>query len=162
MSANPYKPHVLVLPEDDANRQLANGFQLDQSLLTRQIQVLEEVGGWGQVVDRFCSNHIDGMNRYPERFMVLLIDFDGDEHRLEKVKAKIPEHLSERVFILGASTNPEALRASFGSYETIGLAMARDCHDETTVIWGHDLLRNNAAELDRLNKLVRPILFRLI
>jgi hypothetical protein len=26
MSANKYKPHVVVLPEDDANRQLANGF----------------------------------------------------------------------------------------------------------------------------------------
>jgi hypothetical protein len=30
MSVNKYHPHVLVLPEDDANRQLANGFLLDQ------------------------------------------------------------------------------------------------------------------------------------
>jgi hypothetical protein len=26
---NRYLPHVLVLPEDDANRQIANGFVLD-------------------------------------------------------------------------------------------------------------------------------------
>ena len=26
MSVNKYKPHVLLIPEDDANRQLANGF----------------------------------------------------------------------------------------------------------------------------------------
>ena len=31
MSVNKYQPHVLVLPEDDANRQLANGFLLDQT-----------------------------------------------------------------------------------------------------------------------------------
>lgn len=45
MSVNRYQPHVLVLPEDDANRQLANGFvlDLDATVLTR-IQVLEEVG----------------------------------------------------------------------------------------------------------------------
>ncbi len=26
MSVNKYKPHVLILPEDDADRQIANGF----------------------------------------------------------------------------------------------------------------------------------------
>jgi len=26
MSPNQYQPHILVLPEDDANRQIANGF----------------------------------------------------------------------------------------------------------------------------------------
>ena len=55
MSVNKYQPHVLVLPEDDANRQLANGFLLDQYLSTRKIQVLEEVGGWIQVLERFLS-----------------------------------------------------------------------------------------------------------
>jgi hypothetical protein len=160
VSANNYQPHVYVLPEDDANRQLANGFLLDQSLVTRRIQVLEEVGGWTQVLERFCSDHIDRMNRYPDRFMVLLIDFDGDELRLEKARTRIPANLTERVFVLGTSTNPEALRASLGSYETIGLAMARDCHNQTDGVWGHDLLRHNVSELARLNARVRPILFR--
>ena len=40
MSVNKYLPHVLVLPEDDANRQLANGFLLDPNLLDRRIQLL--------------------------------------------------------------------------------------------------------------------------
>jgi len=37
MSVNGHLPHVLVLPEDDANRQLANGFvlDLDQAFLTQ-------------------------------------------------------------------------------------------------------------------------------
>jgi len=72
----------------------------------------------------------------------------------------IPEHLTERVFILGAWNDPEALkRADLGDYETIGRAMAQDCREETKAIWGHDCLRHNASELDRLREHVRPILF---
>ena len=162
MSVNKFLPHVLVLPEDDANRQLANGFLLDDSLAIRRrrIQVLEEAGGWAEVLDRFKSDHIVEMERNANRFMVLLIDFDGKQSRLEKARAVIPEHLNDRVFVLGAWTEPEDLRkANLGSYEIIGLAMARDCRNETDTTWGHQLLRHNAGELDRLRELVRPILF---
>lgn len=122
--------------------------------------MLEEVGGWTEVLDRFKSDHIIEMERNANRFMVLLIDFDGKESRLEKAKAVIPEHLKERVFVLGAWTEPEDLRkANLGSYETIGRAMAKDCSDDTYATWGHQLLQHNANELDRLRKHVRPILF---
>jgi hypothetical protein len=161
MSLNKYQPHVYVLPEDDANRQLVNGFLLDQSVLIRRIKVLEVAGGWIQVLEHFKSDHVSEMERYPDRFMVLLIDLDGREERLATAKAAVPEHLADRVFILGAWTEPEALRqAHLGSYETIGLAMAKDCREETDTIWGHALLRHNAGELDRLRRYVRPILFQ--
>lgn len=161
MSCNKYLPHVLVLPEDDANRQLANGFLLDQAISTRSIQVLEEVGGWNEVVNIFLSDHVVAMERTPERSMVLLIDFDGDANRLSHIKARIPEHLNERVYILGALDEPEGLKASdLGSYEEIGMAMAQDCREDTDRTWGHRLLRHNAGELDRLRQRVRPILFR--
>jgi len=90
MSVNRYLPHVLVLPEDRANSQLANGFLLDEALMTRRIQVLEEAGGWTEVLDRFTLDHIGGMDAYPERVMVLLIDFDGQEDRLDRAKASSP------------------------------------------------------------------------
>jgi hypothetical protein len=158
MSVNKYLPHVFVLPEDDANRQVANGFLLDFS--TRQIQVLEEVGGWTDVLERFNSDHVHEMDRHDNRFMVLLIDFDGKEDRLSFAKGRIPSHLTQRVFILGTLTEPEALRqANLGSYETIGLAMAKDCREDTDETWGHNLLRHNASEIGRLREHVRPILF---
>jgi hypothetical protein len=162
MSANKYQPHVLVLPEDDANRQLANGFLLDQYLSTWKIQVLEEAGGWNEVLERFISDYATGMELYTGRYMVLLIDFDGKEERLQDVKVRIPGHLRERVFILGALSEPEALRKDLGSYETIGLAMAQDCREDTDTTWGHELLRHNAGELERLRESVRPILFPTI
>jgi hypothetical protein len=159
MSCNRYQPHVLVLPEDDANRQLANGFLMDGSLLIRNIQVLPEIGGWIEVLDHFKSDQVKYMDRYRNGFMVLLIDFDGKAERLRDAKKRIPERLAERVFILGALTEPEALKDDLGSYETIGLAMARDCREGTETTWGHDLLRHNAGELERLRENVRQILF---
>jgi hypothetical protein len=159
MSVNRYRPHVLVLPEDDANRQLANGFLLDQHLSNWRIQVLVEAGGWSDVLEHFLLDHVVEMNRYPDRFMILLIDFDGREERLQYAKSRIPERLTDRVFILGALTEPEALKADLGSYEVIGLKMARDCREETDKIWGHRLLRHNTSELDRLRVKVCPILF---
>src|SRR5580698_9028614 len=109
MSVNNSRPHVLVLPEDDANRQLANGFLLDPSL-SPTIRVLEEVGGWREVLNRFLSDHLAGMRHNPGRSMILLLDFDGDEDRLNWVKARIPEDLIERVYVIGALREPEDLR----------------------------------------------------
>jgi hypothetical protein len=160
MSVSKYLPHVLVLPEDRANRQLANGFRLYHSVSIRKIDVLREAGGWNRVLEIFLSDHVVEMDRYPDRWMILLIDFDSHKERLTKIKAGIPTYLTERVFILGALSKPEALRqAGLGTYEEIGLAMAKDCLEGTDTIWGHDLLRHNASELDRLREHVRPILF---
>jgi|HubBroStandDraft_4_1064222.scaffolds.fasta_scaffold981346_2 hypothetical protein len=160
MSPNRHRPHVLVLPEDDANRELANGFHLQVDMARqRQMQVLPVAGGWMELLNRFKSEHVRAMDRCPSRFMVLLIDFDGRKNRLQSAKAAIPVQLADRVFVLGAWSNPEALRGDLGAYEQIGLAMADDCREETDTTWGHKLLRHNAGELGRLREHVRSILF---
>jgi hypothetical protein len=161
MSANMDRPHILVLPEDDADRQLANGFLLEVDWIRqRQMQVLKVAGGWKKVLECFQSDHIEDMNRCRHRFMVLLIDFDEKEDRLDKAKKAIPDDLKDRVFVLGARKDPEGLRrAGLGSLETIGKALARDCREDVDATWGHALLQHNASELDRLRKHVRPILF---
>lgn len=162
MSVNRYQPHVMVLPEDDANRQLVNGFLLSESLSTRQIQVLPVAGGWMEVLDRFKSDHVSEMDKYPDRLMVLLIDFDSRNDRLDSAKAAIPVRLIDRVLILGVWSEPERLRTNLGgrSYEQIGREMAHDCRDESDVIWGHELLRHNTSEMDRFRDRFRPILFQ--
>lgn len=163
MSVNKLLPHVIVLPEDDANRELANGFhaQVDWNRY-RQMQVLPEAGGWTHVVDDFLVVHVGLMDRYPARLIVLLIDCDGDEQRLQRVKERIPGNLAERVFVLGALTEPEALRARLGSYEEIGEKLARDCRENTNETWGDALLEHNADELARLREFVLPILFSTV
>jgi hypothetical protein len=157
---NKHRPHVFVLPEDDANRQLAIGFALEVSArFSRQVFVLPVAGGWTQVLERFLSDEVVDMEGSPDRYMVLLIDFDRNEERLSHVYSRIPEHLRDRVFILGVWSEPEELKKALGSCEGIGAAMARDCREETNTTWDHALLRHNAGELARLRPCVRPILF---
>lgn len=161
MSVNKFQPHVYVLPEDDADRQIANGFLLGPSLLDNRIRILEEAGGWNEVIERFCSTYAAEMDRYPDRHMVLVIDFDGKPDRFEVVRKRIPQHLLDRVFVLGALNDPENLRQELRlSYEAIGTAMARDCCGNTASIWEHRLLSHNTSEIDRLRTTVCPILFR--
>jgi hypothetical protein len=111
------------------------------------------------VLKLFTSEYVTKLESNEDLFVVLLIDFDNSPTRLERAREDIPAHLTERVFVLGTWTNPEALRAQLGSYETIGKALADDCHDETNVTWGHKLLSHNEAELERLRQSIRPILF---
>ena len=136
-----------------------NGFLLDQGLSPRSIQILVERRGWIELLDHFNSDEVGGMERYPGRFMVLLMDFDGRERRLNAAKARIPPSVEDRVFVLGVLTEPEALRRELGSYESIGLGLARDCREGTETIWEHALLRHNASELGRLRESVTSILF---
>ena len=161
MTANDYRLHIMVLPEDDANRQIANGFSLEiDPLLSRRFRVLPVAGGWKAVLDRFGADHLKPMEKYSGRHLALLIDRDGEVARIHEAQACIPKHLIDRVFVLGALSEPEALKkAGLGSYEEIGRKLARDCREQTDATWNHVLLQHNASEVDRLRKIIRPVLF---
>jgi hypothetical protein len=160
MAPNSELPHVLVLPEDDANRQIANGFHLNVAWQRhRQMQVLPVAGGWTHVIDEFQSKHIQLMRNCPARIMVLLIDYDGQTARLGTARASVPADLVDRVFILGALTRPEQLKPRLGAYEEIGAAIANGCREGTGQVWEDGLLRHNAKEVERLQNLLCSILF---
>lgn len=162
MSVNREKPHVFVLPEDDANREIANGFQLVVSN-PRQIQVLPPAGGWTYVLAKFRAEYEPTMQRYPERVMILLIDFDNNRQMRSDVQAFCDEReangLQNRVFVLGSLDEPERLRGSHGTYETIGKNLAKDCRDDTHLTWGSSQFAHNAEELARIGPIVSRILF---
>lgn len=160
MSINKHKPHLLVLPEDDANRQIANGFIRDLNLNQRAIQILPIADGWKKAVDEFTNEHIKSMRQFPQRMIVLLIDFDEVEDRLSYVKSHIPEDFKNRVFVLGVQSNPEDLKRDIKqSLEAIGETLATDCSENKNELWGHNLLIHNQSELERMIKLVKPFLF---
>lgn len=161
MSSNKYKPHLLVLPEDDPNRQITNGFILNPALNERAIQVLPSGGGWTRVVEEFKNVHVHEMQKYSERRVLLIIDFDDQvESRLHYIQSGIPPELVDRVFILGVLSEPEELRTNLQmSFEDIGKSLSQDCADNNPGIWEHDLLKQNKTELDRMVSLVKPFLF---
>ncbi|WP_254564746.1 hypothetical protein [Oscillatoria sp. HE19RPO] len=162
MSPNKSKPHVLVLPEDDADRQIANGFINHYSVNATAIQLLPPSGGWEDVLNDVNTVHGPEMQNIPHRMLVLLIDFDNHKKRLTKVKARIPDALQSRIFVLGVMRNPEDLRRELKrtkTFEEIGKALAQDCADNQQTFWNHELLRHNHPELERLRSSVRPFLF---
>lgn len=161
MSVNRLKPYVYVLPEDDANRELANGFHLHPSLLnSRQIQVLPIAGGWANVRDKFVKGYTKEMAKYKHAHAILLVDFDEHADRGDVIKAAIPDELSDRVFVIGAWSNPEALKqANLGTFEEIGWKLAEDCRSGSNQTWGHELLMHNAEELGRMTLTLKPFLF---
>jgi hypothetical protein len=75
MAVNRERPHLLVLPEDDATRSVAVGF-IDQT--RGQMQVLNPAGGWPKVQQVFKDRYIKHLTVYTQGHMVLLIDFDDD------------------------------------------------------------------------------------
>lgn len=161
MSVNNHKPHVLVLPEDDANRQIVIGFLLNPSIQLRNIQPLPPAGGWGKVLGSFVEDHIKNLIRFKGRHLILLIDFDNHlEERRKYFLENIPENVRDRVFLLGTLSEPEPLRKQCGdSLEEIGKKLAAECYRNETELWGHPLLAHNAAERERLNEKVKSILF---
>jgi len=84
VSVNRYRPHLLVIPEDDANRQVANGFVQDDRIDPRAAQVLPPAGGWTHVIDGFLGR-AKTMARFPGQKVVLLIDFDEQNRLLERM-----------------------------------------------------------------------------
>lgn len=160
MSCNKHTPHLLILPEDDANRELANGFLLDSRVRCRNIQILKPAGGWLKAVKSINTYNLD---RYEKRQLLLLIDFDDDvESRQKEICASIPENFKSRVYILGTASEPEKLNAALGrpSLENIGLQVANACANNSNTFWEHPLLEHNLDELGRLIKGVRDFVIR--
>jgi hypothetical protein len=170
---NPYIPHLLLVLEDDKNRQFYNGFAKYHAVKPRHIGKEKIAGGWLKVLEKFKGEHIPLLLKYPTRHLVMVIDFDDEDaagttqptpklsNRMQLFKDAIPNGLTDRVFIIGCSHKPEKLTAACGkSPETIGELLARDCDEGTDLMWGHAMLRHNAAELIRLREKVRPFLFQ--
>lgn len=161
MSCNAYKNHILVFPEDDANRQIANGFITYPNINTRTIQVLPEAGGWLKLLKKFNSDHVDEMRKFTNRRMLLLIDFDDqDQARMNQINSQIPSDINARVFVLGVKSEPEKLKSALQKpFETIGHTLALECDNNQNILWNHCLLQHNQSELGRLSCDVKSFLF---
>lgn len=158
MSVNKRRPHIVILPEDDANRQISTEFVV--SCRSGQIKVENSIGGWAKVVDRFLDEYAGSMRRFRERYVVLIIDCDNDRRRISQIRSRIPEDIADRVFILGSLDEPERLRAAgLGSFEKIGRSIASGCEDDSVDFWMHDQLQHNLEELDRIRQVACSILW---
>ena len=73
MSVNREKWHLVIKPEDDANRQIANGFVCSLEMRAqKKIQVLPTSGGYLKALEFVGNAQLD---RFPHRRLLILIDF---------------------------------------------------------------------------------------
>jgi hypothetical protein len=159
MSVNNYLPHLLVIPEDDANRDIVTGFLNHLSVNSHKIKVENVAGGWKKATDKFVEEYAEPMRRkFDQRHVLILIDLDGREHRLEEEQNRIPEDLRNRVFVMGSQVTPERLSASLGrmSKERIGEALADECVGRGGTVWQSEMLAHNQPELQRMRATICP------
>lgn len=162
MIMNKYELHVFVVPEDRADEQLAVGFTLHDQVNVARIQVMPHVRGWSEVLKTFQDEYIERLRKYPKGHVVMLIDFDGSyDERRAKFEQAIPDDVKQRVFVIGPKRTPEILRNELGnkSFEQIGISLADDCYSDTETVWGHEQLKHNDPDRQRLVQAIKPFLF---
>jgi hypothetical protein len=158
---NKHLPCVFVIPEDDADRQIADGFVLHPRVKEARIQVVPPAGGWSKVLKTFRDEYLPKLGDYPNIHVIMLIDFDGQvEKRKADFEQQIPAEFKSRVFVIGSKHTPETLKrdAKKKSFEEIGRSLADDCDAGTVALWGHEQLSHNDADRQRLVETVRPFL----
>ncbi|MBN2580220.1 MAG: hypothetical protein JXB10_14620 [Pirellulales bacterium] len=158
---NKYQSHVYVIPEDDRNRQIADGFVLHHQVKDSRIKVLTPAGGWLKVLDTYRDEYISKLREYAKAHVVMLIDFDDQvENRQTRFEEEIPKDCKERTFVVGSRYNPEKLKIELKmGFENIGDSLAGDCDANSTELWDHKQLQHNNPERMRLVRIVRPFLF---
>ena len=159
---NKYAPHVYVIPEDDCDRQLAEGFVDHYQVRDTRIKVMPPAGGWEKVLKTFRDEYIPTLRANQNTHVILLIDFDDQvDGRTAHFYQEVPPELKARVFVIGSSDEPETLKKAMKmiGYKAIGKQLADDCAAGTATYWDHEQLRHNDAERLRLVQTVRPFLF---
>jgi hypothetical protein len=148
MSVNREKWHLLIKPEDDANRQIANGFVESLELQAQnKVQLLPPAGGWVKALEFIqCAQ----LERFRQRRVLILIDFDKSLELRRKIVEKYTS-VSSRVFVVGAKPEAEDLRREMKChFEECGERIAGDCVSRECAIWKLESLDHNEDMLNRL------------
>lgn len=162
---NKYQPHVVIWIEDDANRNMVNGFLNAIEVTRNQANPLSKTrqngqAGWKKTATEFINNCNQELHKLPFRYMLLVIDFDQDDSRRNWISQQISDAVRDRTFILGVWQEPEDLKKLAQlSFESIGEQLAKECANNQYNLWQHHLLQHNAQELHRLTTTIKPFLF---
>jgi hypothetical protein len=160
MGVNRERPHVEILVEDDANRQILNGFSLHHAYGT-QVHIPKVAGGWPKVRAEVAQTYVRRMRQNPHLHLILVVDFDERDGRYETIFSEVPDDLKARVMLIGAKDDPQALaRAARKSREALGQELAEACFERIDGAWGSDHLAHNAEELRRVGETMRNLIFR--
>jgi hypothetical protein len=161
MAVNRLIQHLYIIPEDDANRQMAIGFERDDRVRPRAIQIVAPAGGWMKALERLKKDYFDLLRKNRKTHVMVLIDCDDEADRIKDALANVPTELKDRVFILGTLNEPEVLKKSLSiPLEEIGALVAEECFDGDRGFWQHHQLHHNSEELSRIEQALYHIVFK--
>jgi len=167
MICNPYQNHLLILSEDNAYKDMANGFAGHFAVDGDKINIVKPAGGVQKLLALFLQTYAAGLLKYQNRHVLLLFDLDGNpNHHLKTIIFnQIPNDIKSRVFFLCGLNEAEDIKRDLGSgkIEDIGERLAESCHDHSyngpETPWRCSQLAHNRAELKRLAEAVRHFIF---
>lgn len=171
MSINRQQEHVIFFGEDEATRDLAQGFVESAKINELRCDVWHTFGtGWQSTVEAI---ELVNMVRYPLTRLVLVIDLDRKGvHHIDKIKREIAESpFKDRVYVIGGAKDVQALQRAFVAANSIGKMSEQDTgrkiadecfKDESCIegVWANPELVGNVAELVRLCRDAKDIIFK--
>lgn len=159
--SNKFRDHLVIVPEDQKNNDLINGFVNATSIASHAFQIQRIARGWINAVDSLQDMKLVSL---PLRRVLLVIDFDEKpESRNDQVHEKLSKFLTqneyERVYLLGTRSEPEDFRSTLKmSPEQVGAQLYLDCKTPQPGLWGHALFAHNLKTRARLIAEVLPFL----
>lgn len=155
MAVNRYRPHLVVVVEDDPYREMVNGAKLCDRVHESVIDVRRPQGGWVKVFAAL-DDVAKELCQYPEMRLLLLIDFDHEfSRRYQEFDNKCRQiGYQSRVFLLGADhREAEDLKKTLNlNFEMIGKKLVEGCPGETIALWKNPHLRHNLTEIERMRQ----------
>ena len=166
-----YGCEVVVYPEDGATRDLAialtaakcgSVFKQDKTITVRR-----PCGGKEYAVEAAIENC--NLKNFPNRRIIILIDFDKCNTSLSRVKQKIPPEHAGKFYILGWSGKIEDLksevRCAGAGFNKLAAKLVDDCLPHCHGVWERDefaQMRESAhgskSECERLVDEILPLI----
>ena len=147
---NKFIPHLLVLCEDQATHDIAVGFN---DMVTGEMEVRKPLRGWPHVLQEFKDVYIPWLRAHQNCHLALFIDFDNTfATRLKLFQGDIPQDVADRVFVFGALDEAESVKKESGlKLSNIGMHLADECIQNSSILWGSNQVRHNEPERQRLH-----------
>uniref|UniRef100_A0A7C4W7H2 DUF4276 family protein n=1 Tax=Desulfatirhabdium butyrativorans TaxID=340467 RepID=A0A7C4W7H2_9BACT len=160
MSVNRYRPHLVVVMEDDSYRQLVNGAKLYARFSHNHIDARKLLGGWTKVLDGIDEEGelLKELRRFTHMHLLLLIDFDNQyDRRYEIFRERCQKaDCYNRSFLLGIDHDQaeDLKHTQRNSFESLGKELVEGCLDPEcpNSAWNEEHLRCNQTEIERMKK----------
>ena len=158
---NKFKPHLFIAPEDDADRQIAVGFQMHLEA-KGEMQIVDVARGWLKVVGVIKDEYVPLLKNNLNSHVLGIIDCDKDADRIAEQLENFPEDIRNRIFLLGVNENPQEFKRSAKMhFAKIGEKLADECYKDELDLWNHEMLSYSSSEALRAKDALRELVFGL-